>query len=737
MKRIIFALALLMSALSVDAQSTFTFECFCGYLTPADSNCDICTSTMQSRFFRGILIKKNGVAYKWIEQPYTIKFSGDAATFLELIPTPEQIRISRLETPYGTLDSFKMAIQCPCETEGGGTTYFPGVGIDISGDTITNTGDLLVYNEGLLGVAAGGANNAIITSNTFGAIGDTISGGTGIGISETTSLNGGTITVTNTGDLLATNEGVTGVAAGGANDALLTSNTSGAVGTTFAGGAGIAISESTAANGGTITITNTSPATISGSGAANQFTLWSGANTLTGNAGFTYRILHRALELNASSANGNNRARFTIGGLDTVFNAASARFHSQNIGNSIRTSNTGQTISYLNMGSLLGTTSTINVDHNNTNLRLFQLTAPTVTIGGGVTGTSATGLALITGSSSFAAALRVDGNGSNNGIYSENTSTVHSLYYFGSSLTGIVQNLAIQPPSNGVAQSAQRFQNLRAGATGNGIGIEFTLNPTSGGLLSSYLQLVATNATAGSFGTHFRFANYFNNSNTAHLIIGSKGIMVNQDAQPTSTIHARASSSVLGGSVMDLENSNDSTIFFVDNSRLIGVNTKTPNFSVDMRDNTDGLGLQTGTTAQRTTPSQQIRFNTDVEGLELKENGIWYRITSSQAPSIAAGAAAGTGPTVTMSAGANDLGGQIELTTGTSCTTGTLATITFGDAFDASLLILVLESGGNAIANQQKTRWRVGSSGNTSFTLTADTALDDSTAYVIKYKIIQ
>lgn len=105
---------LLWATLAFGQTPTFTFECFCGYLTAADSNCDICTSVIQSRFFKGILIKKDGAVYRWIEEPYTVKFSGNVATFVELIPNPEQIRINRLETPYGTLDSFKSEISCPC-----------------------------------------------------------------------------------------------------------------------------------------------------------------------------------------------------------------------------------------------------------------------------------------------------------------------------------------------------------------------------------------------------------------------------------------------------------------------------------------------------------------------------------------------------------------------------------------------------------------------------------------------
>ena len=202
-------------------------------------------------------------------------------------------------------------------SNGGGSMTIAGAGINTvatAGTTITVTGtevDGSVTNEGVLGVGAGGGNDALLLSNTSGATGTTIAGGTGIQITETTSANGGTITITNaaaaaqvltagdgsgdnktldlsggggtvtldpsgiftlsrTGNTLTmsavevdgsvTNEGVLGVGAGGGNDALLLSNTSGATGTTIAGGTGIQITETTSANGGTITITNAAAA---------------------------------------------------------------------------------------------------------------------------------------------------------------------------------------------------------------------------------------------------------------------------------------------------------------------------------------------------------------------------------------------------------------------------------------------------------------------------------------------
>jgi len=144
-----------------------------------------------------------------------------------------------------------------------------------------------------------------------------------------------------------------------------------------------------------------------------------------------------------------------------------------------------------------------------------------------------------------------------------------------------------------------------------------------------------------------------------------------------------ATSSTMG---FDVSNSNDSIIIAARNDRRVGINTATPDVSLDAGDNTDQIKLPGGTTAQRAAVNNSIRYNSDVEGFEARENGVWFRLTSSQAPSIAAGAAAGTTPTVAIGAGSNDLGGTIEITTGTSTTTGTLATITYGDAFDASTL---------------------------------------------------
>lgn len=115
-----------------------------------------------------------------------------------------------------------------------------------------------VTNEGQLGVGAGGANTATVTTNTSGGNPVTVSGGGILAVTETTSSNGGTITLTATEvDGSTTNEGTLGVGAGGASSSTIISNTSGATGVTI-NVAGInAITETTSSNGGSITITGT------------------------------------------------------------------------------------------------------------------------------------------------------------------------------------------------------------------------------------------------------------------------------------------------------------------------------------------------------------------------------------------------------------------------------------------------------------------------------------------------
>ena len=76
-------------------------------------------------------------------------------------------------------------------------------GLSVSSGTLTAT-DPSLSNEGTLGVSAGASNTSVITSNTSGATGVTVTAGIAMTISESTSSNGGTITLNADTTILAT-----------------------------------------------------------------------------------------------------------------------------------------------------------------------------------------------------------------------------------------------------------------------------------------------------------------------------------------------------------------------------------------------------------------------------------------------------------------------------------------------------------------------------------------------------
>lgn len=131
-----------------------------------------------------------------------------------------------------------------------------GGGVGVTGTypsfTLTAT-DQSASNEGTLGVGEGTSSSSVITSNTSGASGVTLNAGGGISISETTSSNGGSITLSAT-DQSITNEGILGVAINPGADAWLRSNTSTANDIGIVGTNNTTINATVSINGGQIVI---------------------------------------------------------------------------------------------------------------------------------------------------------------------------------------------------------------------------------------------------------------------------------------------------------------------------------------------------------------------------------------------------------------------------------------------------------------------------------------------------
>lgn len=107
-------------------------------------------------------------------------------------------------------------------------------------------------------------------------------------------------------------------------------------------------------------------------------------------------------------------------------------------------------------------------------------------------------------------------------------------------------------------------------------------------------------------------------------------------------------------------------------------------------------------------------------------------LPSTTAATIAAGSAAGTSPTVSVSGDA--FKGSISVTTGTTATTGTLATVTLGITAPTGTRVFLNPTNNNSIAQVVRTR---GTGTTTTLVLTVPaTALSDATAYTWDYTVI-
>ncbi|MGL4640869.1 MAG: hypothetical protein ACRCVX_14190 [Shewanella sp.] len=117
--KISFILALCFYAIGAQGQN-FTFECVCAHV--GNDTCDICplVTGLQTRSFHGLLVRRNGKPYRWIDEPYTVKkFNNETIEFVELLPNPDKIIIALFQTPYTTMQGFADSTNCECNAGGG------------------------------------------------------------------------------------------------------------------------------------------------------------------------------------------------------------------------------------------------------------------------------------------------------------------------------------------------------------------------------------------------------------------------------------------------------------------------------------------------------------------------------------------------------------------------------------------------------------------------------------------
>lgn len=170
-----------------------------------------------------------------------------------------------------------------------------------------------------------------------------------------------------------------------------------------------------------------------------------------------------------------------------------------------------------------------------------------------------------------------------------------------------------------------------------------------------------------------------------------------------------------------------------------GLWTASPNAELDVA-GLGGLAFPVGSTADRpaTLTRSAIRGNNTIGAVEVYNvaKGGWYPLVTSSTPSVAAGAAAGTSPTIGFVAGAasNDRCGAIAITIGASPTTGTLLTVTYAQAFAGTTARVQLTSCNQQFGSDYGTgKISVGTQSNTSFTITANTALTAGTTLIFNY----
>lgn len=227
MRATFYSILLVLFGFGTAKAQTFTFQCV-DSTALTGLNCDVCpNSTILSRSLCGLLISKNGVPYRWIDQPYTMRAkTGEVVEYLELIPNQDKITIARNQTPYSTVQGMMDSTWCHCVSGAGADTtalFYASDSLNYApvfrGDTLTIVGrnlaqvtfdsllqkwvinvDSISGGATDLSFSVSGSSPITLFSSTGNDVG--IIAGAGIGLSATAT----DLTITNTGDLSNTNE---------------------------------------------------------------------------------------------------------------------------------------------------------------------------------------------------------------------------------------------------------------------------------------------------------------------------------------------------------------------------------------------------------------------------------------------------------------------------------------------------------------------------------------------------
>ena len=548
MRKILFILLLLSSGLNAQ---TFSFECLCTYLTAADSNCDICNANIQSRLFKGILIRKNGTAFKWIDQPYIVQFQGNNATFRELIPNGENITITLAGTPFDSIPQYQDSIKCPCA--GSENFFIAGPGIYFSGDTISafdispinelQTVDSFYISAGNLYISLDrdSVPASFVTLPVPTGAETIINAGTGISVTGSGTI-GSPYIVTNTLPHIATDLTFSGASSP------VTLNSSTGTDVTITAGTGISL----AATSTNTTITNSAPdQTVSITGAGINVVTGTYPNfTVTGTEVGTVASVGLALPTSVFDISGSpvtstgtltatfdNQSANTVFAGPTTGGAATPAFRALVAADipalpyASTLSGTTNQIAYFNSASTITSSS----------LYVVDVPTRTVEIGSGTTGKlkinqgSAYSQAITAGSLEFGSyATNNCWFGDNNyfdGGWKYRNTGLAALFYFQSG--GFQFRTS---PSGTAASASTQTTRFSINNTGNALFGVGTPSP------SNRLEVLGTGLTSATFTAKFHNANGVNNA----LTIRDDGLVGLSTASPAQTLHVAGTARITG-----------------------------------------------------------------------------------------------------------------------------------------------------------------------------------------------
>ena len=656
---------------------------------------------------------------------------------------------------------------------GGGTTYTAGTGIAISGgNVISNTSPNINQT-----ISTTGAAGNITLSNSGGMLNLNVNDADANPTNEIQALstNGsaGNISLSNGGGTININ--VNDADANPTNEiqALSTNGSAGNISLSNGGGTiNINVNDADAnptneiqtlsysapnlslsLGGGSVAIPQ---GDITGSGTGNQVTFFTGTKTVTGSSRFTVNNSSLAgLILNGGDGAGGNGSYVLFqkdGTNNFIFGAESSLFGGTGTGGAIFqygdnpfffcTNGSKRAVLLGNGNFGIGTLSPS---------RLFHVEGAARITGSAGTGTSVmlrdasgdvsnatlgAGLSLSGGTLSSTATGTVTGTGTAGKVaYWNGTSALTATTNFAFDGT----NLAV-----GAATPGAGRLNVTGNSTSVGLQVDAQTLPSFG----STLQLRGSNSTSNqSFsgldaegittGSGSNYLNKFGNTGAGNTLLqvnttaagGDPVVQYNLTGGSANWVHGIDNSDADKFKIQPYSMPGvGSAGITITTAGLVGINQEIPAVALDISTATNGIAIPNGTTAQRPVASVPIiRYNSETQGLEVKNSGNWHLLNSQVVPSLVAGSGLGTSAVLTVNGGF-ETAYTVSMTVGTAPTAnGVIYTRNF--PFTWSSAPRAVFSAANALTASEITKFYIETTNSSQYTIRANGTLTTGSTY--------